>query len=409
MPAYFQAERLALKSLTVFRPVAQLDALQALAALLDALNAPEASLFTAREAYANVLYCVREAGFSNLSALLLDHLKYDDSAFGRACAQGREDARFLEAARQDTAMLSAIAALSFPALKAAMAERWPEDRQALSALPELEPGAPLTLEPLLDSFRHGGVGIFARGRAFLWEDGALTMVQNPDHIDYADMIGYAWQRQEVLDNTRQLLEGRPANNVLLHGDSGTGKSATIKSLINIPEFYNLRVIEVSKSSLQELTKLVRLVSGHTQKFILYIDDLTFEKEDRGYSALKTALEGGLENRPANVAIYATSNRRHLIRETFDDRQGGDVHREETIQERTSLSERFGLRIPYLSLSKPEFLNMVRELAEHEKLAIPPETLAREAGIWEIQHGGRTPRVARQLMDALHAKYDKAPT
>ena len=147
MPAYFQAERVALKSLTVFRPVAQIEPLQALAALFDALNAPDATLLAAREDYSNVLYRVREAGFSDLGALLLDQLKYDDSAFGRACAQGREDARFLEAARQDIAMLSAIAALSFPALKAAMAERWPEEREALrqqraAASPTGDPNRP---------------------------------------------------------------------------------------------------------------------------------------------------------------------------------------------------------------------------------------------------------------------------
>ena len=401
----YSLQALQLRCLTTFRPLLQLPALQA---LLDVYDNLDGSLAALRQAYARLLYEVREASQDNLSDYLEEHLRYDDSAFGRACAQDRADEAYTEAARQDVLALSEAATIPFAALKRSMAERHPQARESLLALPELQTGEPLSFEALVDSFHHNGVGVFARGRAFLWENGTLTAVHNPDTIDYADMIGYTWQREEVLANTRLLLAGKMANNVLLHGDSGTGKSATIKSLINVPEFYNLRVVEVSKSSLHELTQLVRLVSGHTQKFVLYLDDLTFEKEDRGYSALKTALEGGLENRPQNVAIYATSNRRHLVRETFDDRQGGDIHREETIQERTSLSERFGLRIPYLSLSKPEFLDLVEKLAEHESLSIDPQTLQREANKWEIQHGGRTPRVARQFIDYLQTKNEMEP-
>ncbi|MBE6955247.1 MAG: ATP-binding protein [Ruminococcaceae bacterium] len=387
-----------LKSLTTFRSVLQLPAVRALTELLNALNSqPEEAM----QAYGVLLYEVREAGFQDLSSYLADHLRFDESAFGRACAKGANDALFSDAAEKDVRILSEAATLDFDALKACLAESFPEHADTMMALPVLKRGEELDFSELVDSFVHNGVGIFARGRAFLWENGALSMVRNPDHIDEAQMIGYTWQRQEVMKNTAQLLAGKTANNVLLHGDSGTGKSATIKSLINVPEFYNLRVVEVAKSSLGELTQLVRLVSGHTQKFILYIDDLTFEREDKGYSALKTALEGGLENRPENVAIYATSNRRHLVRETFADRQGGDVHREETIQERTSLSERFGLRIVYLSLNQKEYLNMVEIMARQAGIEMDPEQLGRKANQWEIQHGGRTPRVARQFIDSLH--------
>ena len=398
MLTQYQNLLLQLNSLTTFRGVLQLPAVQALRELLGSLGKDPSE---AMQAYGTLLYEVREAGFSNLSDYCADHLKYDESAFGRACAQGKNDAFFTEAARKDVEIIMGAAGLDFAGLKACMAESFPAQSAMIEVLPELPCGKALTFEALMDSFLHNGVGIFARGRAFLWENGALSMVRNPDHIDEAQMIGYTWQRQEVMKNTAQLLAGKSANNVLLHGDSGTGKSATIKSLINVPEFYNLRVVEVAKSSLGELTQLVRLVSGHTQKFIIYIDDLTFEREDKGYSALKTALEGGLENRPENVAIYVTSNRRHMVRETFADRQGGDVHREETIQERTSLSERFGLRIVYLSLNQKEYLNMVEIMARQAGLQMDPEQLRREANQWEIQHGGRTPRVARQFIDSLH--------
>lgn len=389
---------LQLCGLTTFRSILQLPAVQALMRLLSAdEEAP------ARQAYGQLLYTVREAGFQDFSAYLMDHLRYDESAFGRACAQGCVDDFFEEAARKDVSVLNCVAQLSFNILKQELARSFSDHRQELCALPELPTGKSIQFEELCDSYIHNGVGIFARGRAFLWENGSLSMVRNLDSIDQLQMIGYTWQRQEVVKNTALLLAGKTANNVLLHGDSGTGKSATIKSLVNIPEFYNLRVVEVAKSSLGELTQLVRLVSEHTQKFILYIDDLTFEKEDRGYSALKTALEGGLENRPGNVAIYATSNRRHLVRETFADRQGGDIHREETIQERTSLSDRFGLRIVYLALNQKEYFDMVEQMAQQAGIKMEPERLRREANQWELQHGGRTPRVARQFVDSLHAK------
>ena len=214
------------------------------------------------------------------------------------------------------------------------------------------------------------------------------------------MIGYETQRNAVIENTRVMLAGKPTNNVLLYGDSGTGKSATVKSLINMPEFYNLRLIEIAKNSLDELTELVRLVGRHTQKFILYIDDLSFEQEDKGFSALKTALEGGLERRPDNVAIYVTSNRRHMIRESFSDRQGDDVHAKETLEERTSLSERFGLRLAYLSLDKQKYTSMVLEMCRRLELPYTEEQLRVEANRWEIRHGGRTPRVAMQLVEKL---------
>lgn len=321
---------LQLRSLSVFRNLLKLPGMQALLALLEQMERKDAAMV---ESYGKLLFEVRREE-KDLHDYLDCHLRYDDTAFGRAVASCRVEADYLALARYDLEILSRAAQLDFAALKRAMAAKLPPDWLAqVMAMPELRRGAALELEPILQSYRQNGVGLFARGRAFHWEKGTLTMVRNPDPIDYCDMIGYTWQREEVVKNTRCLHEGKPCNNVLLHGDSGTGKSATIKSLINMPEFYNLRIIELAKNSLDEITAVTRLVSGHTQKFILYIDDLSFEQQDAGFSALKSALEGGLELRPDNVAIYVTSNRRHMIREDFAERMGSDIHRDETIQER----------------------------------------------------------------------------
>ncbi len=389
-----------LYTVTTFRNLLELPAVRDLEKVLSHLDDadPRAML----EGYADLLYQVRHEGFETFTAYIDEHLRYDDTAFGRACAVGEPDSFYVSAARRDIEIFARLANLDFGALKITMMRSHSELREAIGALPVLPRGAGITYEALVESYRKNGVGLFARGRAFHWEHGKLSVVLHPDPIDQDEMIGYESQRQEVLRNTRWLLEGKPSHNVLLYGDSGTGKSATIKSLVNEPDFYNLRLIEVSKNSLDELTELSRLVSTHTQKFILYIDDLAFENEDQSFSGLKTALEGGLELRPENVAIYATSNRRHLIREDFKDRQGSDIHRDETIQERTSLSERFGLRILYMSLDQKQYLTTLRAMCDRRGIAIDDERLLKEANRWQMSHGGRTPRIARQLVDYLES-------
>ena len=215
------------------------------------------------------------------------------------------------------------------------------------------------------------------------------------------MLGYELQREQVIANTRAMLEGKAVNNVLLYGDSGTGKSATVKSLLSQPGFDQLRLIEVQKEGLADMPRLMRTLGGRRLKFILFIDDLAFDKDDTTYSVMKTILEGGLERRPANVAIYATSNRRHLVRQTFSDRAGDEVDASETIQEKTSLAERFGLRIPYLALNQGDYLTMVERMAELYGVKLDKQELRTGALRWEMRHPGRTPRTAKQFIASLH--------
>ena len=214
------------------------------------------------------------------------------------------------------------------------------------------------------------------------------------------MLGYARQREQVIANTRAFLEGSRVNDVLLYGDSGTGKSATVKTLLSVPGFQRLRLIEVEKEGLRDMAVLIRSLAGLPQKFILFIDDLAFDQDDRTYSAVKTILEGGLERRPDNVAIYATSNRRLLVRQTFSDRAGDEVDAQETIQEKTALSDRFGLRIPYLALSKGEFLDLIDRLAAQYGVDMDPVELRRRAVKWDMRVPNRTPRGARQFLASL---------
>ena len=385
-----------LMSLSVYKNMLETTPVRALLDLCEA-ESPEARI----GAYTDLLHSVWQEGRKTLSESLAWHLKFDETFIGSAVATGKAEPWLLNAAEGDIGTLSQIGLLSAGAVKAWLRQKCPaEYGPIIEHLAELPQGAPLQPEEIFESYRKKGCGLFALGRAFHWEKGTLTQVNQPDTISQADMIGYEFQRSAVIENTRVMLSGKPTNNVLLYGDSGTGKSATVKSLVNLPEFYNLRLIEIAKNSLDELTELVRFVGKHTQKFILYIDDLSFEQEDKGFSALKTALEGGLERRPDNVAIYATSNRRHMIRETFADRQGDEVHARETLEERSSLSERFGLRLAYLALDKKRYTDMVIEMCRRLDLPYTEEQLRVEANRWELQHGGRTPRVAMQLVEKL---------
>ena len=377
--------RAKLMSLSVYKNILETEPVQALLRLTQAKTADGLI-----QCYTELVYSVWNAGFSTLPECIAWHLKYDESFIGNAIAAGTAPDYMKDAAAMDIRRN----------IGAACAKLGEEFASIIQNLAELPMGESFDEEDIFESYRKNGCGRFALGRAFHWEKGQLTQVKHSDPIDQKDMIGYEFQRNAVIENTRVMLSGKPTNNVLLYGDSGTGKSATVKSLVNIPEFYNLRLIEIAKNSLDELTELIRTISHHTQKFIIYIDDLSFEQEDKGFSALKTALEGGLERRPDNVAIYVTSNRRHMIRESFSDRQGDDVHARETLEERTSLSERFGLRLSYLALDKKRYQDMVLSLCHRMNLTIPDSQILVEANRWEIQHGSRTPRVAVQLVEKL---------
>ena len=391
--------RAKLMSLSVYKNILETEPVQALLRLTQAKTADGLI-----QCYTDLVYSVWNAGFSTLPECIAWHLKYDESFIGNAIASGAAPDYMKDAAAMDIRRLASVSMLSCAGLKrniaAACSRLGEEFASIIQNLAELPMGESFDEEDIFESYRKNGCGQFALGRAFHWEKGQLSQVKHSDPIDQDDMIGYEFQRNAVVENTRVLLSGKPTNNVLLYGDSGTGKSATVKSLVNIPEFYNLRLIEIAKNSLDELTELIRTISHHTQKFIIYIDDLSFEQEDKGFSALKTALEGGLERRPDNVAIYVTSNRRHMIRESFSDRQGDDVHVRETLEERSSLSERFGLRLSYLALDKKRYQDMVLSLCHRMNLTIPDSQILVEANRWELQHGGRTPRVAVQLVEKL---------
>ena len=391
--------RIALKGISVYRSICREPLTVQVFSLLDALASGRGD--DALEHYTEVFYRLRCSGCAGLGGWLEEQLKYSEEAYPRMAERGGCDAVLEAAARRDVETFAQLAGLDCEVLIGAMQELLPEEyRAVLAGLPRWENGKEFDFESLTGFYRENGTGLFARYRAFLWEKGTLFPIARPDAPKKHELLGYELQREAVLANTRAMLAGHTVNNVLLYGDSGTGKSATVKSLLAVEGFEDLRMIEVQKDGLADMPELVRLLRGRRQKFILFIDDLAFDRDDRTYSLLKTILEGGLEPRPANVAIYATSNRRNLVRQNFSDRSGDEVDASETIQEKTALADRFGLRVAYLPLNKAEFLNLVDGLARLEGIETDSEELHAQAIKWEARHPGRTPRTAHQFIAGL---------
>ena len=385
----------------IYRPLMDTPLMRAISRLLS--SCVSGSGEQALEQYGRVFYLLRAEGFQGLGDWLWDYLRYTESPYGTLAEQGGRDPALEEGARRDVETLVLLAETDcdryIDAMKAALSADY---APVLAGLPRWKAGAPFDFAELTDFYRARGCGLYARYRAFLWEEGELIPVADPDCPKPQDLLGYELQRGQVEQNTRQLMAGHPANNVLLFGDGGTGKSATVKSMLYLPGMEDLRLIEIQKENLTGLPRLMRSLSGRRQKFILFIDDLAFDQDDKTYSSLKTILEGSLEKRPSNVAIYATSNRLHLVRQTFTDRAGDEVDTFETISEKTALAERFGLRIPYLTMNKEGYLALVDYLARQAGIAMEPGELHAQAMTWEIRHSGRTPRVARQFIASLHA-------
>ena len=245
-----------------------------------------------------------------------------------------------------------------------------------------------------------GYGIFARHHVFTLEDGHLVPVRYPDPQRLSELPGYEREREKVIANTRALLEGKPTNNVLLYGDAGTGKSSTVKAIANEFAPDGLRLIEVKKNQLYQIPALMDDLAKNPLKFILFIDDLSFAANDDNFAALKAILEGSVGGRSHNVVVYATSNRRHLVKESMSDRSGDDLHASDTRQELMSLAARFGLTVTFQQPDKERFDTILLELARQYGVQMPSDQLFIKGAAFALRAGGRSPRVAKQFIEML---------
>ena len=368
---------------------------------------------------------------------LLDRLAEAENTFSlKAGWQGSSGmgAGLEEAARQDLRALQALAGTAQAACTAARAilENLPD----WTRLQPLDPDHPLPppavarrrlkenllaaadwgyegLELLAEYYHTCGTGIFGSYWAFRWEHGPaggrLAGIGDPDPITFNSLVGYEAERREVIHNTEKFLRGLPAVNVLLYGARGTGKSSTVKALLPAYGSLGLRLVELPKRYLSDYQEILKILAPRPQKFIIFIDDLSFEEDEVEYKELKGLLEGSLQVRPANVLVYATSNRRHLVKESFADRTfnpaGGEVRLQDTVQEKLSLAERFGLTVIFPSPDQEQYLAIVSELARQAGLEMEPAELRRRALQWALYQNGTSGRTARQFVDYLRGEQE----
>ncbi|MBQ0064975.1 MAG: ATP-binding protein [Firmicutes bacterium] len=254
---------------------------------------------------------------------------------------------------------------------------------------------------MVDILKYG-YGMYAKHHMFHIKDGQISPIRFPDGQRLADITDYQKEKDQLIKNTKALLNGVACSNALLYGDAGTGKSSTVKAIVNEFKSEGLRLIEVKKQQLYQIPDIVEELSGNPLKFILFIDDLSFTSNDENFAALKSILEGSVSALGNNVVIYATSNRRHLMKEDFQSRKGDDIHLNDTIQETMSLSSRFGLTIIYNKPAKNVYLHIVHELAEKEDLGLTLEELDVRAEAYAIRHQGRSGRTAKQFIELVKA-------
>ena len=341
---------------------------------------------------------------SYLSAAVLEA----ETVCVRQAASGTLAPALQTALDSELAFLQALCGLTLDELLAAAGSATGQ-AQELAFLPRWETSGidlPAAYAQRMSEVGKKGYGMFAKHHVFTVENGQLVPVKYPDPQRLSELPGYEKEREKVIANTKALLAGMPANNVLLYGDAGTGKSSAVKAIANEFAPEGLRLVEVKKNQLYQIPDLMDKLAANPLKFILFIDDLSFTANDDNFAALKAILEGSVGGRAKNIAVYATSNRRHLIKETLTDRTGDDIHEADTRQELMSLSARFGLTVTFQRPEKARFETILTELAKQHGIDMPMDQLLVKAEAFAIRAGGRSPRVAKQFIEQCEAGVQK---
>ena len=341
---------------------------------------------------------------SYLSAAVLEA----ETVCVRQAASGTLAPALQTALDSELAFLQALCGLTLDELLAAAGSATGQ-AQELAFLPRWETSGidlPAAYAQRMSEVGKKGYGMFAKHHVFTVENGQLVPVKYPDPQRLSELPGYEKEREKVIANTKALLAGMPANNVLLYGDAGTGKSSAVKAIANEFAPEGLRLVEVKKNQLYQIPDLMDKLAANPLKFILFIDDLSFTANDDNFAALKAILEGSVGGRAKNIAVYATSNRRHLIKETLTDRTGDDIHEADTRQELMSLSARFRLTVTFQRPEKARFETILAELAKQHGIDMPMDQLLVKAEAFAIRAGGRSPRVAKQFIEQCEAGVQK---
>ncbi|MBW4647168.1 MAG: ATP-binding protein [Kastovskya adunca ATA6-11-RM4] len=413
-------------SLLLYQSVLSGDVGCAFLELLQALQHPELDGLKCLETYASLFKALATEGQS-WQEYLLNRILRDDNPFTQQAQLGvLQNPALIAAAQHDLQALQSLyncsgdqlsqwvqAATGLTVAPVVWHQKATDNAdqalievRVLAALRELDNWGD-AVESLVSHYQQFGTGLFVEYQAFRWQSGQLVGISHPDPVQLAELVGYELQQDTLVKNTEFLLAGYPALHVLLYGSRGSGKSSLVKGLLNEYGVRGLRLVEVTKSELNHLPQIVEQLRGVPQKFIIFVDDLSFEEDDDAFKALKVVLEGNITARPQNVVVYATSNRRHLVREFFDDRprpkDAEEIQSWDTVQEKLSFSDRFGLTLTFEPADQKTYLAIVHHLAVHAGIKLVPEELEYRALQWATRHNGRSGRTARQFIDFLRGE------
>ncbi len=376
-----------LSALSVFRGILEDKTISGFLKLLNEPTPQNYGGFTAS------LY----AHTDNMTAYILEAVTEDENPFMLRLAAYEEVPPFIErAAKSELAVLQELSRISPETVRRAMGEN---AVYAASGWKTEEIDFLAAYTRRMSCLSTRGYGIFAKYHTFTLKDGRLVPVKNPDPQRLSQLSGYELERSRVINNTLALLNDKPAANVLLYGDAGTGKSSTVKAVANEYKDRGLRLIELSKSQLAELPTVIERIARNPLKFIVFVDDVSFSSDDDNFSSLKAVLEGSVSTKTPNLAIYATSNRRHLVKERFSDRDGDDIHAGDTREELISLSERFGLKVAFLKPNKEAYLKIVEMLAKENGIECSDELFMR-AEAFALRRNGRSGRAAKHFIESV---------
>lgn len=382
----------AVSSLAVFRNLLEDDVIKSLWRLLG--GAPEDKSCAVYN-YSEFVSKLYRTGV-NLSDYILRAVLRDENFYILAKSQGKDVSQLVEdCVENELKMLQTLSRITPGVIKAQL------DYDGF--LPEWETSKidfVSEYRSRIADIGRFGYGMYSKYFMFIVRDGRVTPVKHPDTQRLSELYGYERERSAVMNNTLALLDGKPAQNVLLYGDAGTGKSSTVKAIANELAPRGLRLIEVTKEQLRDIPHIIDSITKNPLKFILFIDDLSFAAGEDCFGALKATLEGSVSARADNIAIYATSNRRHLVKETFSDREGDDIHRNDTIQELISLSARFGLTVNFSKPDKKSYIRIVTELAKENGIEMDEQEMSVKAEAFALKGSGRSARTAKQFVNQL---------
>lgn len=404
-----------LSSVSVYREILNDEVFVSLAKIMgdECQSANEVT-----DVYSNMFHLLcKSSAKGNLCDYVYDKVIYSENLFTLECSKGKFDELpdyIVQAAKNDLSILYQIARIKPCEIKQHIGEKFPKVQELTKFMPNFSNEPTIfddfgnwgqNFEYFVSHCVNKGYGFYSRYRFFYLDvDGpTIKPVLNPDSIGLENLKGYEAQRKTIVDNTMALLSGVKANNMLLYGQRGTGKSSTVKAIVNEYHDYGLRLIEVSKENLKYLGRVIDMLANIPMKFIVFVDDLTFVDGDDSYTALKAVLEGSSNKLGDNMALYATTNRRHMITETFSAREGDEVHLKDTLDEAASLSDRFGITVTFSFPSRKEYLEIVNKLAFDSNVHITKEELETGAIAWSARRGSFSPRTARQYIDYVIAK------